>query len=58
MSFDSWESAVRYYFRRITEYGYNGCVWSIAWYWYGGGSSMGGKAETYAGNITRAVQSF
>ena len=58
MSFDSWESAVRYYFRRITEYGYNGCVWSIAWYWYGGGSSMGGKAEIYAGNIVNCVRSF
>ena len=57
MSFDSWESAVRYYFRRITEYGYNGCVWSIAWYWYMGGSDTP-AARSYANNITKAVQSY
>lgn len=58
MSFASWEAAVRYYFQRITEFGYQGDVWKIAWYWYGGGSSMGGKAESYAANIVGSVQSI
>jgi hypothetical protein len=58
MSFGSWEAAVRYYFRRITEFGFNGDVYHIAKWWYGGGSSMGGKAESYAANILNSVNSI
>ena len=58
MSFSSWEAGVRYYFKRITEFGYNGDVWHIAWFWYGGGSSMDGRAESYANNVTGEVQSI
>jgi hypothetical protein len=57
-----WDTQVSWYFNRIKEIsdtcGYGGDVYQIAWYWYGGGSSMGGRAENYASNIARAVQSF
>jgi hypothetical protein len=57
MNFGSWEDAVRYYFRRITEYGRNGDVWSIAFIWYDS-SDPGGRATNYANNVLGAVQSI
>lgn len=56
------ETQVRWYFRRVQEigvqYGYTGDNWRLAWYWYGGGSSMGGKAESYADNVAGTVQTI
>jgi len=58
MSFGSWEQAVRYYFTRITQFGFSGDVQRIACFWYGGGSSMDGRAESYAANIVNSVESI
>lgn len=56
------ETQVRWYFRRVQEigqqYGYVGDNWHLAWFWYGGGSSMGGDAESYADNVAGTVQTI
>lgn len=56
-----WETQVRWYFSRIKqisdEHGWGGDVYSIAWFWHGGGS-QGTNHDFYAGNITRAVQNI
>jgi hypothetical protein len=58
----SWEEQVSWYYGRLREIsdscGFNGDVWHLAWYWYGGGSSMNGDADSYASNVTQSVQSI
>jgi hypothetical protein len=54
----SWDEQTRFYFKQITSYGLGNDVYSIAAMWYGGGSSMDGRTERYATNITRTVESF
>lgn len=57
----SWETQVRWYFDRIKQisdkYGWCGNVYSLAWFWHGGGS-QGTNHDFYAGNITQAVQNI